>query len=111
MAFSTVSITHGFQNPDGSAASGTVEFTLEKRMTNGTTTVLPWSITATLSATGTISQALVANNDSGTVPADATYRVDIRILGASQETYWITVPTNGGSVDLGTLLPQQPLGG
>ena len=52
-----------------------------------------------------------ANNDPETTPADSQWRVDFRILGAPAETFYIIVPTGGGTVDLGSLLPQQPIGG
>jgi hypothetical protein len=111
VAFSTATITHVFQNGDGSAATGSVTFRLTKRMTNGTTTVLPTEITANLNPSGALSQALVANNDTGTVPGDAQWICTIRVAPAQVEEYAVTVPTGGGTIDLGTLLPQQPLGG
>lgn len=111
MAFSTCQITHGFQNADGSSASGTVTFSLTKRMTNGTTTILPTEITATLSGGGTISQTLTSNADSGTVPSDAQWICTIRVAPAQVEEYAIVVPSGGGSVDLGTLLPNSPTTG
>lgn len=111
MSFSVATITHTFQNADGSSASGTVTFRLTKRMTNGTTTVLPTEITATLSPTGTISQTLTSNVDSGTVPVDAQWICTIRVVPAQIEEYAIVVPTGGGTVDLGTLLPNSPTTG
>ena len=109
--FTTATITHTFLNPDGSAATGSVQFTLEGRMTNGTTSVLPGSVSATLASNGSFSQQLTANNDTGTLPQNAQWRVDIRLTSDSLETYFITVPTGGGTVDLGTLLPTNPVGG
>ena len=112
MAFSTCTITHSFSNPDGTPASGTLTFQLSKRMTNGTSTIVPGELTATLDSNGLLSQPLTANNDPGTVPGDAEWLVTFRILGASSDgPYGITVPAGGGSVDLGSLLPQQPIGG
>lgn len=111
MSFSTCLITHTFENADGTPASGTIEFTLSKRITNGTTTLVPASVTANLNSQGQLSQALTSNVDQGTVPTDSQWRVDFRILGASPETFFIVVPTGGGSADLGSLLPQGPLGG
>ena len=113
MAFTTRTITHTFEAADGSGASGTITFALTKRMTNGTTTIVPSEITATLT-NGALSQALTSNQDSGTVPQDSQWRVDFRIStnGAPlTETYYITVPPGPGSTDLGSLLPQQPIGG
>lgn len=114
MAFSTRTITHSFEGADGSAASGSVTFQLSKRMTNGSTTVLPAEITANLVA-GALSQVLTANTDTGTIPQDAQWRVDWRISSATgspvTETFWIVVPAGSGSIDLGTLLPQMSDGG
>lgn len=111
MAFTTQTITHKFENADGTAASGSIEFTLSGRMTNGTTTIIPASITANLDSNGNLSQALTSNSDAGTVPTDQQWRVDIRLLGASEEQFWITVPVGPGTTDLGPLLSQSPLGG
>jgi hypothetical protein len=111
MAFTEATITHTVKNADGTAGSGSIEFTLTKRMTNGTTTVLPSAITANLNSSGELSQKLLANNDAETVPGDAQWRVDFRLLGDLQESFLITVPTGGGTKDLGSLLPKQPRGG
>lgn len=111
MSFTQATVTHVFQNADGTAASGSVEFTLTKRMSQPNLTIVPTSITATLSGSGALSQSLTANNDTGTIPDDVQWRVDIRILGMDAESYFITVPTGGGTIDLYTLLPQNPAGG
>lgn len=66
MAFSAATVTHTFENADGSAAVGTVTFTLTDVMTNGTTTIEPSVITATLDASGNLSQALTSNVDTAT---------------------------------------------
>lgn len=111
MSFTRATVTHTFENADGTPASGAVTFTLTKRMTNGTTTIVPSEITANLNSEGKLSQALTANDDPGTIPSDAQWRVDLRILGAPSEPYFITVPTGGGTADLGSLLPTRPVGG
>lgn len=112
MALSTRTVTHQFKNPDTTPASGSVIFTLSKRMTNGTTSVVPGlPVTAMLDASGNLSQALYANNDAGTSPTDAQWRVDIRVGNEDSGPYFIVVPSGAGSVDLGTLLTLQPLGG
>ena len=111
MAFSQCTITHAFQNADGTPASGTITFALSGRMTNGTTTIVPAEITAALNSSGQLSQALTSNLDSGTNPQTTSWTVTMRILGSSQEVFSIVVPTGGGSVDLGTLLPQDQFGG
>lgn len=111
MAFTQATVTHTFVNPDSTPASGQVTFTLSKRMTNGTQSVMPGvTVTAALDASGHLSQLLYANNDTGTIPADAQWRVDIRVGVEDDGPYFVTVPTGGGTVDLGTLLAQTPDG-
>lgn len=107
MAFSSAVVTHSFTNADGTPASGSITFTLTGRMTNGTNTIVPASITANLDGSGNLSQALASNLDTGTDPADTQWRVDWRVLGAQEETFFIVVPATGGTVDLGSLLPAQ----
>ena len=116
MALTSVTVTHTFENPDGTPASGSVTFALTKRMTNGTQTVVPGEVTAPLDASGHLSAALWANNDTGTSPGDAQYACTFRIAtsGApcTDGPFFITVPSGlGSSVDLGTLLPQDGIGG
>jgi hypothetical protein len=111
VAFTKRTITHTVENADGTPGSGSITFTLTKRATNGTTTILPSEITANLNSEGKLSQELIANTDSETIPTDTQWRVDFRLLGDSPETFYITVPSGSGSIDLGTLLPQQPSGG
>lgn len=114
MSFSTRQITHAFENADGTPASGSVTFSLSKRITNGSTTIVPAEITTSLDPTGNLSQTLTANNDVGTIPQDSQWRVDFRLAtpGAPvTETFWIVVPAGSGAIDLGSLLPQQPIGG
>ncbi len=111
MSFTHATITHSFENADGTPASGAITFTLTKRMTNGALTIVPAEITASLSPEGKISQTLTSNKDAGTVPEDTEWRVDFRVLGAPTETFFITVPSGGGEHDLGSLLPNQPIGG
>lgn len=114
MSFSQRTITHSFENADGTPASGNVTFTLLNRMTNGAITIIPAEITTPLDGSGNISQALTSNQDQGTLPQDVQWRVDFRITAAGSpvtESFYITVPPGPGSTDLGSLLPQQPIGG
>lgn len=111
MAFSQATITHTFENADGTPASGSIEFSLTKRMSQVGQTIVPGSITANLNAQGQLAQNLTANTDAATIPQDAQWRADFRILGAEEESFWIVVPSGGGTVDLFSLLPQAPLGG
>lgn len=106
MAFTVRTITHTFTNADTTAASGTVTFDLTKRMTNGSTTIVPATVTGTLNDSGALSVSLTANDDAATAPIGAQWRVTFRILGSDQEQFYVTVPSAGsGNVDLGSLLP------
>jgi hypothetical protein len=108
VSFSAATVTHSFENADATAASGSVQFTLTGAMTNGTTTIVPASVTANLNNSGVLSQSLTSNVDTGTVPAapsNTQWRVDLRILGAQEESFFIVVPTGGGTVDLFSLIP------
>lgn len=115
MAFTEATVTHTFKNADGTPASGSIIFTLSERMTNGGVTIVPATVTANLNAEGKLSQKLTANNDTTTTPQHARWRVDFHIIGEPEPPmpleYFITVPTGGGEVDLGGLLPQQTTGG
>ena len=105
MAFTSASVTHQFNYADGTPASGTVEFSLTKRIANGGTSVAPTSVSYPLSSSGSLVAVLVSNSDTGTAPTDSQWRVDIRIQGTEIETDYIVVPTGGGTIDLGSLLP------
>lgn len=105
MSFTTATITHTFENADGTAASGAIQFSLTGRMTNGSTSIVPASITASLNGSGALSQVLTSNLDAATIPQDTQWRATFRIMGAEEETFVITVPAGGGTVDLGSLLP------
>lgn len=109
-AFSTTTVTHTFVNADGSTATGTVTFTLDDQMTNGTSSVMPTRFEAAL-VDGAISQGLVSNVDTNTTPPppwNTRWRVDFHIVGASQRTFWIVVPSGGNTVDLFDLIPAYP---
>lgn len=106
MSFTTATITHKFTNADGSAGSGAVTFTLNKRITQPGQTIIPGEITATLNASGDLSQSLTSNVDATTVPQDSQWLVTFRLVGDSVDgPYSITVPSGGGTIDLATLLP------
>ena len=109
MSFSTSTVTHVFSNADLTPASGSVTFNLTKRMTNGGTTILPaQEVVGTLNSSGAMSVVLTSTADTGTTPTDAQWRVQFRILGGADEEFFIAVPTGGGTVDLGALLPESP---
>ena len=114
MAFTAPQITHSFDNADGTAGSGAIKFTLLGRITNSGTTLVPSSITANLSGTGGLAQAVTSTLDPGTWPTGVMWRIDIAILGASEESFVVPVPpvqtdtaavvTNGSAiVQLSTL--------
>lgn len=106
MAFTSSTITHTWKNSDNSAASGAIKFQLDRRITNGGTSIVPASpISVNLDAQGSISVSLVSNSDTGTTPTDSQWRVFVEVAGASVEEYSVTVPVGPGTVDLGTLLP------
>jgi hypothetical protein len=77
-------------------------------MTNSGTTILPSEVQGSLNSSGALSVVLTANTDTATVPTDAQWRVQLRILGAAQEEFFIQVPYGTGTLDLGTLLPGAP---
>lgn len=107
-AFTQTTVTHTFLNADDSVATGKLTFTLDDQMTNGTSTVMPTRFEVTLDGSGDITQLLYSNVDANTFPPppwNTRWRVDFHITGASQRTYWITVPSNGGTLDLFDLIP------
>lgn len=113
MAFTQATITHKFQNADGTVPTGTVTFALSKRMTNGGTTLVPSEVTDTLDGSGNLSVSLTSNNDVGTVPGDAMWLATVRITSPQPHTmgpYPIAVPTGGGTYDLFSLTPQNEIG-
>ena len=76
MSFTPVSVQATRANPDGSPATGTITFTLNAEMTNGTESIQPRPILGVLDPQGRLvaqsnQQALVllANDDDGTTPA------------------------------------------
>lgn len=115
MGFTMITVTHSFKNLDGSTASGIVAFRLTKRITNGSESYTPEiPLHSTLDSSGNLTATLPANDDPATLPADSQYTVAFLLNGAanqmlSEEPYFITVPSAapGGTVDLGTLLPDQ----
>ena len=111
MAFTSATIQHQFKNADGTAASGSITFRLSGRMSQTGLTYGPAEITATLDGSGNLSQVLTSNVDGATVPQNTQWITTFRILGWQVEEYAIVVPTGGGTIDLLTLLPQNPTSG
>jgi hypothetical protein len=114
VAFTFSTCTHKWQNADGTPCSGEVVFTLSEAITNGSVTIAPTHVTATLDPTGSISQSLASNLDVGTVPGPGaanspftTWRVDEKIFGAAERTYNVQVPSGGVAFDLSSVMPFQ----
>lgn len=109
MAFTYPTITHHFVNADGTAASGKVEFSLSKRIANSGVSICPGVVPVAmpLDGAGAISGTLASNIDTSTDPQDSLWRVDLHILGAGDESFWIQVPTGTGPFDLLSLM-QEP---
>lgn len=113
-AFSTTTFTHTFVNADDSTAEGAITFTLDDEMTNGSITVMATRFEATLDSSGDISQTLVSNVDTNTLPPppwNTRWRIDFHIVGASQRTFWIVVPaapSGTQTMDLFDVLPSFP---
>lgn len=110
MAFTIVKLHHLFKNPTGSPSSGVLAFRLSARMTNGGISYAEQvPVHSTLSATGKLTVTLPANDDPTTTPKGANYLVTFMLNGYSGDEVAITVPHTAktGTIDLGTLLPQQ----
>lgn len=110
MSFSYSVVSHVFSNANNTPASGSIEFSLLTRMSQPGTTIMPGSITCTLDGTGAFSQSLASNLDAATVPQDGQWRVNINVMGAEAETFFIVIPSGSAPYDLMALLPQNPLG-
>lgn len=108
MAFTQITVTGNYQNPDGSAASGMVTFTPTAVMRNSdglTETSVSQTVRATLNISGAISVQLAATDDPGTTPVGVTYLVREYISGQRQPaSYYIAVPADTvGTIDLDTV--------
>lgn len=109
MAFTAVTVTGKFEGESGAAASGTLTFCLTETMANSDVVVAPAPIVVDLDASGSFSQTLLANDDTGTTPPGVMYGVTEQITGAEPRDYFITVPSGlGATVDISTLMPAGP---
>lgn len=110
MTATVITVTGQFQNQDGTAAAGTLQFQLTAPISNGGVTVYPVPISVTLNGSGTFSVPLPANDDTATTPAGSMYTVIERITSTSNREYTIVVPhaASGGTVTLASLMPGQP---
>jgi hypothetical protein len=106
VAFTQVTVTGNYQNPDGSPASGGVRFTPTVQMRNATSsseinarTAVHIPITGGVLGPG----SLAATTDPGTTPAGvATYEVTEYVQGQPRLTYFIEVPHDAGTINLNT---------
>lgn len=106
MAFTAITVTGTFESESGVPASGTLTFCLTEAMENTNVIIPPEPIVVTLDGSGHFSQALLANDNSGTVPQGVMYGVTEQVTGAEPRDYFIAVPSGlGASVDISTLMP------
>lgn len=110
MSFTSITVSGTFQNEDGTAAAGTLQFQLSAPMVNADLVIEPVPVTVTLNSQGKFSLPLKANDDPTTTPQGTTYTVIERITSSSNREYSIVVPHTapGAAVDLSTLMPVQP---
>jgi hypothetical protein len=101
VAFTYITVTGTYKNPDASNATGAVSFTPTATMRNGAITIADPVIGQLTS--GALSVSLAATDDSGTTPTGVTYLVTEYIVGlATPRTYYLAVPHAGGSINLAT---------
>lgn len=109
MAFTPITVTGEFLNGLGTPSEGRVTFTATAPMRQPAEniTISPTEISQTLSASGTFTVELFANNDAATQPQGVTYEVTERIRGASLNKYFISIDKDAiaGTVDLADLVP------
>jgi hypothetical protein len=101
VAFTYITVTGTYKNPDASNATGAVSFTPTGTMRNANVTVAD-PVVGQLTS-GALSVSLAATDDSGTTPTGVTYLVTEYITGlATPRTYYLAVPNAGGSINLAT---------
>jgi len=107
MAATVITVTATYLNPDGSAASGKVTLALSEPIANANVIYHVQPQIATLNGDGTISQPLVANDDTATTPTGSFYTVTEDIEDAPQREYVVVIPhaASDATVDLSTLMP------
>jgi hypothetical protein len=109
MAFTPVTVTGQYlETGTGEPRDGRVTFLLSAPMRQASinTTISPTEVTAVLSASGSFSVVLYANNDDDTEPKGVTYEVTERIKGAALNKYFISIDKDAinGAVDLADLV-------
>src|ERR1051325_5257671 len=104
MAFTPVTVSATFINPDGSTPTGSVTFIASSAMGNGTQIVSAQPRIMTLS-NGSGSIVLEATDDVGTNPTGVTYTVIEAISGSRDRQYSVALPKAATSVNLAALVP------
>jgi len=101
---STITITGSYVDYSGTAISGQITFTLGDVLRSGIDNVMvaPSTVVVPLVA-GSFSVTLPATNDPDIIPNPYTYTVVESFVGG--RTYTISVPYNGGSLDLADISP------
>ncbi len=110
MAFTPITVTGTYAREDGSVEAGSVSLTATAFMTNSSQIRVNAPQVAVLDGTGHFSMTVAATNDPGTQPTGVLYRVDESMVGVTLRTYYISLPYNGGAVDLGSVVPTVPPG-
>jgi len=101
---SVITITGSYVDYSGTAISGQITFTLGDVLRSGIDNVMvaPSTVVVPLVA-GSFSVTLPATNDPDIIPNPYTYTVVESFVGG--RTYTISVPYNGGSLDLADISP------
>ncbi len=102
--WNTVTVTATFLKPDGTPATGSVQFTAVRAVGMDDTIVLPHPITAVLNGSGQITASLPCPDAAGAGFTSLVYRVMERTK-YGRDSYYIQLDNTMGSVVLGDLDP------
>lgn len=109
MAFTLINVRGTYLLPTGLPASGSVSFTLTAPMRDASTdiTITPQEQVVALSASGSISINLYANDDETTQPDGVTYEVNERLNETGYNKYYFTLNSNSpnGLFDISDVVP------
>jgi hypothetical protein len=111
MSFTSITVTGTFLREDGTPSQGTVTAALSCAVQNGVDRVEPNPVAGVLNAAGDLVAlslqpfVLVANDDTGTQPANSCYTFALQIDGAPLDTFDAVVPSAspGQTVDITAL--------
>lgn len=103
----TITVTGTYLDLTGDPIAGQVKFTPRAVLKNVTSNVIliNSTITVTLDANGSFSQALVATDDSDAAPINFTYRVEEAFVGGRTFDMLLPSATVGGTIDLADVAP------